>query len=105
MQISELEEILKKENLLNVHIDGCVKQYVKEDDYDKEWNKVDVYGIFREENGTYCVFITDSERGIADFSDIYDTEDEACESLLKIIRREDRIYKKSLEWYTEKNKK
>lgn len=108
MNISELEEILMKEGLLEVHKDGTVKRYVKGEVVYKngEWhNRINVFGIYKSESGRYRVFINDSERGLADYSDVFDTEEEACEDLLETIRLEDRMYKKSLEWYTEKNKK
>lgn len=108
MNIPELEETLKKEDLLEIHMDGTVKKYVKGEVIYKngEWQKyTDVFGIVKSDEGLYYTFLNDSERGISDYTRMYGTEEEACEDLLEMIRRKDRIYKKSLQWYTEKNKK
>jgi hypothetical protein len=39
--------------------------------------------------------ITDNERGIPNYGNIYDTENEACDALLKKISRSKRIYQKN----------
>ena len=101
MNISELEETLKKEDLLKVHMDGTVKEYVKgEVVYDNDgWNNyTDVFGIHQLEDGRFRFFITDSERGIPEQGRVVSTEEEACEMLLERIRRKESIYKESLVW-------
>lgn len=58
-------------------------------------NAIDVFGIYQEEDGRYCFFITDSERGISEYSVVFATENDACEALIKKISRAERIYQKN----------
>ena len=82
--------------LLSVNVSGSVKEYVYgEYFFDKSYfgNRINRFGIYRRQDGNYCFFITDSERGVFDFSKVCKTE-EACEALMTTMSRYDRIYKK-----------
>ena len=97
MTIKELEKRLEKEDLLEVHFEYSIKKYINGEKlyYNNEvHNCVDTFGIFKDKDGFFCFFVTESERGgILEYIDDYKNEDEACEALLKYIYREERIYK------------
>ncbi len=95
MNIEEMEKKLKEDGMLEVHVDGVIKKYVSGDYVYKNggWeNHVDVFGIYRDDDGMYNFFITDSERGIGRYGSDYDTEEEACETLIRRMYRNERIY-------------
>ena len=46
---------------------------------------MDAFGICKGEDGRYCFFITESERGIPLYTDVFTTESEACDALIKKI--------------------
>ena len=98
MTIKEMEKKLEEDGMLEVHMDGVIKRYV-EGDYvykDGQWkNHIDVFGIFKNEDGEYSFFVTDSERGIGRYGSDYDTEEEACEELIDFMYTEERIYQKN----------
>ena len=95
MKISELEKYLNSEGLISVHVGNSVKQFVDGEKVFKNnaWeNMVDVFGIYKGQDGRYCFFITDSERGIPEYSAVFAKEEEACEALSTKIVRAERIY-------------
>ncbi len=98
MNIKEMECKLAEEGLLEVHFDDGIKKYIdgRQLYYDNILhNCVDVFGIYKSKSGKHIFFITESERGgISKYRDVCETEEDACESLLKYIYREERIYKK-----------
>ena len=98
MKVNELENKLRELNLLNVHVRGRIKEYIDGAKiyYDNEvHNCIDVFGIYKSSDGKYCFFITESERGgILDYLDICETEEEACDKLLDVMSRKERIYQK-----------
>ena len=99
MQISELEEQLYTEGLLSAHVGENVKKFVLGEKVfsNNRWkNLIDVFGIYKGGDGRFCFFITDSERGVPEYTDVFLTEGEACEALLKKIARAERIYQKSI---------
>lgn len=94
MTLSELSEYLQKEGLLYVHIGDALKKYVPGAKVfiNNQWcNMIDVFGIYQGADGKYCFFITDSERGIPEYSDVFDREEEACKALIEKIIRAERI--------------
>jgi hypothetical protein len=70
MKIAEMEQNSKENGLLKANVDGS-------------------------SNGIFRFFITDNERGIPEYGNVYDTEDETCDALLKKISRSEKIYQKS----------
>lgn len=98
MRIDELKNQLQLKGLLNVHVGSSTKKYVIGTSVyaNNAWeNMVDVFGIYQGNDGRYCFFITDSERGIPEYSAVFATEDEACDALIKKMERAERIYQKS----------
>jgi len=98
MLLCELKTYLQTEGLMTVHIGENLKAYVPGEKVFSNgmWkNMIDVFGIYRGQDGRYCFFITDSERGIPEYSAVYEDEEEACGALLKKIERADRIYRKN----------
>lgn len=90
MTIDEFEKIICAEGLQKIHFDGTIKQYVRGEVvyYDYEWkNEIDVFGVYIHEDGGYCIFITDSERGIPLYSDVFGDEADAVEALYRKITR------------------
>ena len=99
MLINELEAQLAQEGLFMAHVGMSIKKYVRGDLVykDSQWdNCVDVYGIFKGEDGRYCIFITDSERGIPQYRRVFSTESEACQALKRKISLEERIYQEKM---------
>lgn len=97
MKLIELNDYLQKEGLLDVHVGYDLKKYVPGSYVfaDNTWsNMIDVFGIYQGIDGRYCFFITDSERGIPEYSEPFETEDEACEALIKKMARLERIFQK-----------
>lgn len=95
MKIVELEYLLKNNGSLKIHVNNAEKTYVRGNDVYKngKWhNLVDVFGVYQFDDGKYCYFITDSQRGIPELIDVFDSEEEACEELLKIIADKEYIY-------------
>lgn len=92
MTKNELEEILEKENLLSIYIsdEKMQKRYAK---YEDSINHQNIYGIRREKEGRYRAYITGTERGGwgIERGKGFDTEEEACEYLYKIISLEFKI--------------
>lgn len=98
MSLVDLKEQLKKDGLLEAHVGMSKKQFVQGEMVFKnnKWeNAVDVYGIYCGEDGRFCFFITDSERGIPEYSAVFATENDACEALIKKISRAEKIYQKN----------
>ena len=95
MRIADLKGYLTEEGLISVHFDGCVKSYISGDAVfqNGSWvtNEPDVFGIYSDER-VFCFFITDSERGVVIYSDVYEKEEDACEALLTKIKRNEKIY-------------
>ena len=80
MKLVELKNQLQAEGLLNVHVGSSVKQYVQGNNLyvNNSWeNMIDVFGIYQGNDGRYCFFITDSERGIPEYSAVFSSEEEA----------------------------
>ena len=97
MSIVDLKEQLKKDGLLEAHVGMSKKQFVQGEMVFKnnKWeNAVDVYGIYCGEDGRFCFFITDSERGIPEYSAVFVTENDACESLIKKYHEQREFIKK-----------
>ena len=95
MRLSELSLYLQKEGLLAVHFENNLKRYVPGSRVFKDYsweNMRDVFGVYQGHDGRYCVFITDSERGIPEYSVVVETEEEACDALIQKIERVERIY-------------
>ncbi len=96
MNITDLVNALNKEKLVEAHVGTSIKTYVSEDAVIKNgsWkNLTDVYGIYKVNENKYCFFITDSERGIPEYSAVFDSEASACDALIEKISRCERIYK------------
>ena len=90
MRIDELENQLQRKGLLSVHVGSSTKKYAAGTSVyaNNVWeNMVDVFGICQGKDGRYCFFITDSDRGIPEYSAVFGTEDEACEALIKKMER------------------
>lgn len=100
MNIPELTAAFQKEGLLDAHIDDSTKTFITREKawaFNQRKNVPDVFGICHTDDDQYMLFITDSERGIAIYSALFETEAEACDALLNIIRVEERIYKRHLQ--------
>ena len=98
MKINEMKTQLEEENLLTVHVDSCVKAYVPGElvFQDGKWkNMMNVFGVYKGQNDKYCFFITDGEKGIPEYTAVFNSEDEVCNALLEKIRRIDRMNKKN----------
>lgn len=97
MKTDELKNQLQRKGLLSVHVGPSIKKYAAGTSvYASVWeNMVDVFGIYQGNDGRYCFFITDSERGIPEYSAVFATEDEACDALVRKMERAERIYRKS----------
>ena len=83
--------------MLKAHFGASVKMYVSGEKVfqNGSWkNLTDVFGIYKRNDGQYCFFITDSERGIPEYTAVFETEEEACDALLKKIERAERIFQK-----------
>ena len=86
----ELQAKLGQEDLLVVYDRGSPKYYVDESKVfvNGEWeNMVDVFGIYKWDSDNYVCFMTDSERGMPYYNDVYDTESEACQKLYEMAVR------------------
>lgn len=97
MTIKEMEAKLAHEGLLEAHVGMNLKKYVNGELIyrDSQWdNCVDVFGICRGEDGSYYFFITESERGIPLYTDVYTTESEACDALIKKFPGEKKFIRK-----------
>lgn len=96
----ELQAKLFNEALLVVYDRGAPKYYVDETKVfeNGEWkNMVDVFGIYQWDPNNYVCFMTDSERGMPYYNDVYDTESEACQELYEMAVRLKAIHMKELE--------
>ena len=96
----ELQAKLSNEALLVVYDRGAPKYYVDETKVfeNGEWkNMVDVFGIYQWDSNNYVCFMTDSERGMPYYNDVYDTEGEACQELYEMAVRLKAIHMKELE--------
>lgn len=94
MKLIELNDYLQKEGLLDVPVGDSLKKYVPGSYVfiNNMWsNMIDVFGIYQGIDRRYCFFITDSERGIPEYSNVFETEEEACEALVKKMVRLKRI--------------
>lgn len=90
-----LTATLQKDGLLEVHVGDVLKKYIPGSHVfaDNTWkNMIDVFGVYQGTDGRYCFFITDSERGIPEYSDVFETEEEACEALIKKMARSERLF-------------
>lgn len=82
MTISELEERLKKHDMLQVYAYGAMKRYIPP--WEGKWENItDAFGIRRVRFGRYQFYITDSERGIPRYSASFPTEARACGALMR----------------------
>lgn len=99
MNINELENKLYSENLIVIYDGDVEKKYVK-GNYLREngkWiNTTNVFGIYNSDDSMYCVFFTDSERGIPNYTKMFDTEEEACIALYERVARLKRIHNKNI---------
>lgn len=98
MTIIDLKAQLKNDGLLTAHVGMNIKKFIVGENVFKnnKWNNaIDVFGIYQGKDGRYCFFITDSEKGIPEYSAVFTTESEACDALIKKISRSERIYQKS----------
>ena len=98
MSIDELTDYLQRQDMVSVRIRNSVKRFVLGDAVYKngKWNNAtDVFGIYQGEDGQYCFFVSDSERGIPDYSVVCQSESEACDALIAKISRAKRIHQKS----------
>lgn len=98
MTIIDLKAQLKNDGLLTAHVGINIKKFIVGENVFKnnKWNNaIDVFGIYQGKDGRYCFFITDSEKGIPEYSAVFATESEACDALIKKISRSERIYQKS----------
>lgn len=93
MKIKELEKILKQEELLTSPLpNGSIVKYMK-----LAYNviplpsSVNSYGIYKR-GKQYHIFFTD-EMGASMLNETYISEDEACQELLKTLRKYRRGYK------------
>ena len=97
MNIVEMEKKLEEDGMLKVHVKGEIKNYVSGEvlSTNGEFNNyINAYGIYRSKTGRFCFVITDSERGgIVQYSSVCESEEEACEELLKKIYRCEQIYR------------
>lgn len=90
MTLIELEEKLKQENLLKINDWGIEKKYRSV--ITKEFtNYPDCFGIIDYQDGFYKFYITDSERGIPVYDEVYNSIEEACDALYLKISRLKRI--------------
>lgn len=53
---------------------------------------INVFGIYKATDDLYCFFITDNERGIPEYSMLFDKEEDACDALIKKMKRLQRIH-------------
>lgn len=90
MTLNELEEKLKRENLLLINDWGIEKKYrsliIKE-----FTNYPDCFGIIDYQDGFFKFYITDSERGIPIYDELYNSIEETCDALYFKISRLKRI--------------
>lgn len=97
MKTDELKNQLQRKGLLSVHVGPSVKKYVAGTSVyvNNAWeNMIDVFGIYQGKDGRYCFFITDSERGIPEYSAVFATKNEACDALIRKMERAERTYQR-----------
>lgn len=100
MKINELRQKLENENLLTIHTEDGEKQYINGEQVwsDGNWhNAINAFGIYEDSDGKFCLFITDSERGIPMYTLICDSEESACDEILEEIELREYVYKKNLQ--------
>ena len=98
LKVDEMETYLQEKGLLSVHMGTEMKTYASGEKVYRNgsWeNMTNVFGIYKGPDGRYCFFITDAERGIPEYSGVFEKEEQACEALLRQIERSERIYAKS----------
>ena len=96
MRIPELTTVLQREGWLTAHMYSRIKTFITREKactYTQWKSMPDVFGICQTDDGQYWLFITDSERGISIYSDVHETEEEACDALLKKVSLEEQVYK------------
>ena len=95
----EFETKIKQEKLVQIHDGDNVKTYIEgEKIYNKEgdWvnNEVDVYGCFYNANTKEAVvFITDSEKGMPNYMEVFDKIEDAYDDLFNMIKLMEDIYR------------
>lgn len=90
MKIKEMENKLCEENLLKINDWGIEKKYRSV--ITKEFtNYPDCFGIIDYQDGFYKFYITDSERGIPVYDEVFNNIEEACDALYLKISRLKRI--------------
>ena len=95
----ELEKKLISENLKAVVVNRAMKYYIDGDKLIKngDWtNATDVFGIYNMKN-IFVFFITDSERGLPNYSKKFSNESDACDALYEYVTLLKRIHGKRLD--------
>lgn len=85
MTLTELEQALHDEGLESVWYKDGVKKYVG---LAEQITGVNSLGIVRVSDDFFGVFVTDSERGVACHVLRFNSLEQACDGLLKFVRRE-----------------
>ncbi len=90
-----MEKKLKDENLLKIYDRGSWKTYNKIINH-IPYGLENVFGIMKDEDGDYAIYITDEERsGSSYYWDTFETLEEACDKLYLYIRYVINLIKKS----------
>ena len=95
----DLEKKLIEENLLCVYDRGEKKFYVDESKVfiNKKWeNMINVFGVYKWDEDNFVCFMTDGERGIPYYTNVFSTESEACRELYEMAVRLKYIHDKGL---------
>lgn len=100
MNKCELKEKLNKDNLLTVvDRDGARKNYIDGEkliENGLRQNAVNVFGVYKDGN-EYIAFVTDNERGLPNYIEICQSEEDACKALYERIDTLNYIYIKNKE--------
>ena len=99
MNKRDLERRLTEENLMFVFDGNVLKHYVDGTKVyiNGEWdNMTNVYGIYAGDEGEFVIFMTDDERGLPYYIDVFDSESEACLALYEMAVRLKYIHDKGL---------
>ena len=85
MRIEEMECNFFDENLLTIKDRGALKNYVKPINENQNI-LTDTFCIINCRDGSFEIYVSDSERGIPYFNLDFDSEDEACEKLYEYVK-------------------
>lgn len=85
MRIEEMECKFFDENLLTIKDRGALKNYVKPINENQNI-LTDTFGIINCSDGSFEIYVSDSERGIPYFNLDFDSEDEACEKIYEYVK-------------------